>query len=109
MNAILPDVIFQSNCVLDSTFQNEGPDSVPVPSENEPGGAGKSVPGDLSGSQVWLTKEMLGRQSEGPGTNSLAIIQCVAPGESKVAVARHQPYPLKAIRQTQFFYSKKIF
>lgn len=44
---ILSDVIFQPNCVLDSTFQNEGPDPVPVSSENEPGSAGKSIPGDL--------------------------------------------------------------
>jgi hypothetical protein len=44
MNAILPEVILQPNCVLDSTFQNEGPDPVPVPSENEPRRAGKSIP-----------------------------------------------------------------
>lgn len=103
---ILSDVIFQPNCVLDSTFQNEGPDPVPVSSENEPGSAGKSIPGDLWGSWVWL-KQPEGL-SESPSTDCLNWIQCVAPDESRVVVARHQLYHLKAIRPIQSSTPKNI-
>lgn len=68
MNAFLPDAIFQPNCVLDSTFQNEGPGPVPISSENEPGSAGKSIPGSIK--LLSQTEATLGTLAESPGTDS---------------------------------------
>lgn len=81
INAILPEVIFQLNCVLDSTFQNEGPAPVPVPSENEPRRAGKSTQGSLG--LLHLTQANPGTLSDTSGVDS----PFVAPSESKVTVA----------------------